>query len=158
MFNLFRKKDEKKERQIFLLNQLQELKRNNLQLKEIYNKLVKYSIKEYVKEICKTSDKILSECINDNSKVAKLNLFINYYQADVIKILLNYVSIKENKINSEEANEFMVKVEEFIQNVDIAFKNILENLIILNENSIDADIKVMLESLANNKLLGEKND
>ena len=52
----------------------------------------------------------------------------------------------------------MVKVEEFIQNVDIAFKNILENLIILNENSIDADIKVMLESLANNKLLGEKND
>ena len=45
MFNLFRKKDEKKERQIFLLNQLQELKRNNLQLKEIYNKLVKYSIK-----------------------------------------------------------------------------------------------------------------
>jgi len=155
MFGWFKRKNKVDERHQYLLTELQELKRNNLHLKDIYNETLSYGIKDDVKNICKTSDKILAECINDNSKVVKLNLFIHYYQADIIKILSNYISIKENKINSEEANNFVIKVESFIKNVSIAFENILENLIMVKENDIDADIKVMLETLANNKLLGE---
>ena len=155
MFGWFKKKDKVKEAQSYLLTQLQELKRNNLELKELYNRALKYEIKNEIKYICKTFDKILEECINDNLRVGKLNLFINYYQTDIIKILSNYASIKENKIDSEEANEFIKKVEEFIKNVNEAFKNVLESLVVVNENDIDADIKIMLDSLANNKLLGD---
>ena len=36
-----------------------------------------------------------------------------------------------------------------------AFKNVLESLVVVKENDIDADIKIMLDSLANNKLLGD---
>lgn len=155
MFKWFKKENKEKETQNYLLTQLQNLKKNNLLLKDIYNKALKYDIKKYIKDICKTSDKILAECINDNSKVSKLNLFINYYQADIIKILNNYIAIKENNIESEESNEFVQKVDEFIKNVNIAFENILGNLVIVKENDIDADIKIMLDSLANNKLLGD---
>jgi len=105
-----------------------------------------------IKSICKVSDKILTECIKDNSKISKLNLFINYYQVDVIKIISQYISIKENKISSDEAKEFILKVDDFMEKVSTGFSNILENLIISNENSIDSDIKIMLENLANKTL------
>ena len=105
-----------------------------------------------IKNICKVSDKILTECIKDNSKISKLNLFINYYQVDVIKIISQYISIKENKISSDEAKEFILKVDDFMEKVSTGFSNILENLIISNENSIDSDIKIMLENLANKTL------
>ena len=158
MFGWFKKKNKVNERQQYLLSQLQELKRNNLELKMLYEKSIKYSIKDDIKNICKVSDKILAECINDNSQVVKLNLFINYYQNDIIKILSNYVSIKDNKVESDEANDFVLKVEDFIKKVVEAFENILENLVVVKEKDIDADIKIMLENLSNNKLLGDKND
>jgi len=158
MFEWFKKKNKLNERQQYLLKELQELKRNNLELKMLYEKSIKYAIKEDIKDICKIADKILNECINDNSKVVKLNLFIHYYQNDIIKILSNYISIKENKIDSFEANEFILKVEVFIKNVVQAFENILENLVVVKERDIDADIKIMLENLSSNKLLGDNND
>lgn len=158
MFRWFKKRNKSNERQQYLLSQLQELKRNNLELKMLYESSIKYSVKEDIKNICKVSDKILEECINDNSKVVKLNLFINYYQNDIIKILSNYISVKENKIDSSEANEFISKVEEFIKKVVGAFENILENLVLVKEKDIDADIKIMLENLSNNKLLGDNNE
>ena len=96
MFKIFKRNDEENEKRQFIINQLQTLKNNNLRLKELYDKSVKYKLSKYVKEICKTSDKIFTECVKENAKVAKLNLFINYYQADVIKIISQYISIKEN--------------------------------------------------------------
>ena len=149
LFRIFKKTDEEKERKQFIINQLQILKNNNLTLKELYNKSVKYSLNKDVKEICKISDRIFEECIKVNDKVAKLNLFINYYQVDVIKIISQYISIKENSINSEEANEFIFKVDDFIKKVSEGFDNILEELIISKEKNINTDIKIMLDSLAN---------
>ena len=156
MFKIFKKNDGEKERKQFIISQLQILKNNNYELKEIYNKSLKYSINKYVKNICKTSDQVFNECIKDNSKVFKLNLFINYYQVDVVKILSQYVSIKENGITSEKANEYIIKVDEFVKKVSDGFENILEDLILSKEKDINTDIKVMLDSLASNVLGEEK--
>lgn len=156
LFKIFKKNDGEKERKQFIISQLQILKNNNYELKEIYNKSLKYSINKYVKNICKTSDQVFNECIKDNSKVFKLNLFINYYQVDVVKILSQYVSIKENGITSEKANEYIIKVDEFVKKVSDGFENILEDLILSKEKDINTDIKVMLDSLASNVLGEEK--
>ena len=158
MFNWFRKKEEKNDIRNFFINQLQTLKKNNLELKSLYEKSKSYSINKNIKEICKTSDKILEVCINDNSRISKLNLFINYYQVEIIKIVSQYVSIKNNKIESNETKDFISKVDEFIGDVAGAFNNILEELIIDNNKNIDVDIKIMLKSLEDTKLLGEKHD
>lgn len=154
MFKLFNKKND--EENNFLISQLQALKSNNLHLKEMYNKLQRYEIKKYIKEICKTSDKLLTECINDNSKISKLNLFINYYQVDTIKIISQYISIKENNINSEEANSFIEETNVFIEKVNKAFNSILEDIVLSKEKNLDVDIKIMLENLATNNFLGDK--
>ena len=151
MFNLFKMKKKDKEARDFVINHLQKLKENNLILKEIYEKTKKYTLNKYVKYLCKSSEGILKECIKDNSRVSKLNLFINYYQVDVIKILTQYVSIKENNINSEESKEFIAKVDEFIEMVSDAFSKMLEDFIEINDNRIDDDIKIMLDSLANSE-------
>lgn len=151
MLSIFSRRKKDKELRDFLIGHLQKLKENNINLKEIYEKTKNYSLNKYVKQICKSSDGILKECIKDNSKVSKLNLFINYYQVDVIKILSQYISIKENKLHSDESNEFIEKVDGFIENVSDAFNKMLEDLIAINENSIDDDIKIMLDSLANSE-------
>jgi len=151
MFGFFKSKKEVKsevDAKQFIIAQMQDLKKNNLELKELYNRTLKLEINKKVKSICKVSDKIFGECVKDNSKVSKLNLFINYYQVDVIKILSQYVAIKESKLESEEALEFVDKTEQFMDKVSVGFEKILEDLIISKENSIDADIKVMLDSLA----------
>lgn len=156
LFKIFKKNDGEKERKQFIISQLQILKNNNYELKELYNKSLKYSINKYVKNICKISDQVFNECVKDNSKVFKLNLFINYYQVDVIKIISQYVSIKENSITSEKSNEYIIKVEEFAKKVSDGFGGILEDLILSKEKDINTDIKVMLDSLASNVLDEEK--
>lgn len=156
LFKIFKKNDGEKERKQFIISQLQTLKNNNYELKELYNKSLKCSINKYVKNICKTSDQVFNECVKDNTKVFKLNLFINYYQIDVIKIISQYVSIKENSITSEKSNEYILKVEEFVKKVSDGFEDILEDLILSKEKDINTDIKVMLDSLASNVLDEEK--
>ena len=151
MFGIFKSKKEvraESDAKQFIIAQMQDLKKNNLELKELYNRTLKFQINKKIKSICKVSDKIFAECVKDNSKVSKLNLFINYYQVDVIKILSQYVAIKESKLETEEVVDFVNKTEQFMEKVNVGFENILEDLIISKENSIDADIKVMLDSLA----------
>lgn len=151
MFGFLKKSKESKiefDAKQFVITQMQDLKKNNLELKELYNRTLKLEINKKIKSICKVSDKIFVECVKDNSKVSKLNLFIHYYQVDVIKILSQYVAIKESKLESDETVDFINKTERFMDKVNVGFEKILEDLIISKENSIDADIKVMLDSLA----------
>jgi len=161
MFNWFKKDDINNadiDNRNFNISQLQILKKNNLELKALYENSKKISINKKLKEICKTSDKILVECINDNSKISKLNLFINYYQIELIKILVQYISIKTNKIESDEAIAYIVKVNELMDEIPKAFNKILEELVMIENKNIDVDIKIMLKSLEDKKLIGEVND
>jgi len=158
MFDRFRKKKKENEVRNFLIEQLQTLKKNNIDLKRLYEDSKNYSINKSIKEVCRTSDRILETCIKDNSKISKINLLVNYYQVEIVRILSQYISIKKNKIDSAEAKEFIIKVEDFIKNVSKAFEKILEELIIDNKNGIDADIKIMLKDLEDKNLIGEKHD
>jgi len=132
---------------------LQTLKSLVLQLKLIYEKLAKTKIEKDVLTICKTTQKILQNLTDDNSKISGQGLLIDYYLPELVQILNQYIAINSNKISSTQAKETLRQIEKFIPTVKNAFEKILENKATQKSSDIDVDIKIMLDKLKTKQLI-----
>lgn len=132
---------------------LQKIKSAIIDFKRIYEKTAKQPIQKNVKNICKTTENILKEVIENKQKLRKLTMFVEYYLFETINILEQYVKIKENRLNSDDSEKLVKEIEKFIPQAEIAFTKILEYLTIPANNKTEIDIAVMIEELKSKKLL-----
>lgn len=135
------------------LEYLQKLKGLILDLKLIYEKTSGLRIQGDIRDICKTTQKILQCLIDNNSKISRLKLFIEYYLPELIEILNQYTSIKSNNISSDKAINTATQIEDFIPKAKDAFNKILEDISIKNNANTEIDMKIMLSELKEKRLL-----
>lgn len=127
------------------IEQLQILKKANLDLREIYSKTVKLPIAKDLIKIIKTSEKIFEELMINKKKIVKMNLYIEYYIQEVINILNKYVKIKELK--DEESINLCNIIEEFIKCVVIAFESLYKDLISFDKTEMEISMDILLNEL-----------
>lgn len=128
---------------------LQELQRNLRKLREIYGKVRNYKIANSLKNICITSDKIFKEISLNQRKLGEVATFINYYIPTLVKILKQYINIKENKLTDALNEKTLINIEKVIEDIEIAFNKILNELHKKDNYDIYSEIKVLLSELKN---------
>ena len=97
------------------IEHLQILKKANLELRELYSQLTKFSISNNLIKIIKISDKIFDELMINKNKIVKMNLYIEYYIQEVLKITRQYLKIRTLK--DEESINLCEIIEEFIKDI-----------------------------------------
>ncbi|MBE5813324.1 MAG: hypothetical protein E7314_06725 [Clostridiales bacterium] len=127
------------------VEQLQILKQANLKLREIYSQASKSIIAKDLISIIKTSEKIFDELMKNKNKIVKMNLFIEYYIQEVIKISTQYVKIK--KLQDEESIKLCIIIEDFIRCVVIAFDSIYKDLISFDKTEMEISMDILLSEL-----------
>ena len=78
-------------------------------------------------------------------KIVKMNLFIEYYVQEVIKISNKYIKIKTLK--DEESIKLSNIIEEFINCVVIAFERIYKDLISFDKTEMEISMDILLNEL-----------
>jgi hypothetical protein len=127
------------------IEQLQILKKANLELRNIYAKSVKLPIAKDLIKITNISEKIFDELMLNKHKIVKMNLFIEYYVQEVIKISNKYIKIKTLK--DEESIKLSNIIEEFINCVVIAFERIYKDLISFDKTEMEISMDILLNEL-----------
>lgn len=101
---------------------------------------------EYIKtkltEIHSSVDNILSTIEKNPNKVRNINNFFDYYLPITIKIIDRYDEIEDRGLNGEDSKEFIKSTNKMVEEINLAFKKILNKLY---ENDIidtDAEMKV----------------
>ena len=127
------------------IEQLQILKKANLELRNIYAKSVKLPIAKDLIKITNISEKIFDELMLNKHKIVKMNLFIEYYVQEVIKISNKYIKIKTLK--DEESIKLSNIIEEFINCVVISFERIYKDLISFDKTEMEISMDILLNEL-----------
>ena len=115
------------------------------QNKEILNLIPKVDsseVKNNLKKIYLTVNKILSAIQKNPKKESTLNNFFEYYLPVLIKIVKKYDEIEENGLISSEGKEFIKKADKMIKDTNSAFETILSSLYQNDIMDADADMKV----------------
>ena len=105
-------------------------------------KVDKSEVKEDLKEIHASVDKIVSVVENDPKKEKRLRNFFDYYLPVLIKIVDKYDEIENQRLVSKEGKEFLVKADKMIKETNEAFKMILSSLYQKDIMDADAEMKV----------------
>lgn len=129
------------------IDDLRNLKLNIHELRKIYDNIENEIIREPLKKIIITSDKIYKEVVQNTWKLYKIRNFNNYYIITVQKVLRQYIKLNTNKINTDEVKKLCIKIENFIINVNESFKKIYNSLFEDEVIDIDSEIKVMLNEI-----------
>ena len=125
------------------LEKLTILKQNIYEHKKLYDEINNESVQKQLKDIIKISDKIYKEVVINTDKLYKLERFNNYYLITVQKIVKKYINLNKNKIRNSKNEEFFIKIEEFLKNVTLSFKNLYESLYTDEIIDLDAEMQVM---------------
>lgn len=125
------------------LEKLTILKQNIYELRKLYDEINNESVQKQLKDIIKISDKIYKEVVINTDKLYKLERFNNYYLITVQKIVKKYINLNKNKIRNSKNEEFFIKIEEFLKNVTLSFKNLYESLYTDEIIDLDAEMQVM---------------
>ena len=137
------------------------------QNKEILNLIPKVeneNIKNNLKEIHSTVNKILSTISKSPKKADNLNNFFDYYLPILITIVNRYDEVENQELESKDGKEFINKANKMISDTNTAFKTILSSLYQNDIIDADADMKVyniMLKAdgiLDNNIMKGSESD
>lgn len=129
------------------ITELRKLKMNIHELRKIYDKIQSELVRDNLKKIIIISDNIYKEVALNSEKLYKIRRFNDYYIITIEKILNQYITLKENKIVTEEAKELCLKIESFIENSSNSLKKIYNSLFDNEIIDIDAEMKVMMNEL-----------
>lgn len=121
---------------------LADARNKNINIKRIVSLVEDQELKEEIKQISISIDKIINTIEKTPEKYKKVDNFFNYYLPVTINILSKYDEIENQKLSSKESDEFMKKTKSMVMKINSAFKNQLSNLYQSDIIDTDAEIKV----------------
>ena len=131
-----------KETNLTLYQKIQLAKKENKEIQNLIPKVDKSEVKEDLKEIHASVEKIVSVVENDPKKEKRLRNFFDYYLPVLIKIVDKYDEIENQRLVSKEGKEFLAKADKMIKETNDAFKMILSSLYQKDIMDADAEMKV----------------
>jgi len=134
---------------------LQQLKENIREVKKCYSEMSRDKMANYVRGICQTLDLIAKEVALNQHKIPNINLLIKYYLPVLIKMLQQYINIKNNKLTGASFDEINQAVEDMLPKIQQAFKALLNKLFSDENDDIDVAVKVMMSEFNRRGLLDD---
>lgn len=113
------------------------------------------SIKNNIKSICETSNKIVMALKENPKKIKQVKKFIDYYLPFTLNILTQYNTIEDKELTSRESIEFMNRVEKMLDRVREACESQLNNMYEVDLLNTNADIKVFETMLKTDGLVDD---
>lgn len=130
---------------------LQESKKMIEQIKIMSRQLKNTIIKEKLEEIAILSKKIVTKLESNPKKISNFHHFLSYYLPVTLKIIKKYNSF--SGLTSKEQKELEKRVEELVNNIEIAFENELNHLYNSDITDTNAEIEVFESMLQADGLL-----
>ena len=100
-------------------------------------------IQKNLREINATTTKIINTVAKDKSKIKQSEKFFTYYFPITIEIVGKYDNIEDQKLSSSDAKKFFKSAHESIEEINRAYKKILESLYENDIESTETDMKVL---------------
>ncbi len=122
---------------------LKEARQQNTQISNMIPKIEDNSLKEQIREINRTVNKIIETIEKKPEKSKKMNSFFSYYLPVTLKILNKYDEIENQRLSSNDSREFMEKTQNMVEKINKAFKNELNSLYQAEIVDTDAEMKVL---------------
>lgn len=129
------------------IENLRNLKIQIYELRKIYDLLEVGNLKTDVKECVIILDKIYKEVAINSNKIRKVQRIIDYYIVTLEKILNRYITLKTNKISTNESEALYIKIEMFVPKVKEGFEKAYTSLFSDEILDVDAEIEVMIKEL-----------
>ena len=137
-----KKKDVINEQNGSMYEVLNEAKNKNKQILEMETKVDSLELRNNIKEINETVNKMIKTIEKKPEKFKKMSNFFDYYLPVTLNILRKYDEIENQRLSSEDGKKFMNQTEEMIKKINAAFKNQLSNLYQTDMVDTDAEMKV----------------
>ncbi|MBO5397868.1 MAG: 5-bromo-4-chloroindolyl phosphate hydrolysis family protein [Clostridia bacterium] len=120
---------------------LNNAKKMNSAILNMINKVEDNNLKQDIREIYQTANKIILTVSKDNKKIRNVENFFTYYLPETLSLLKKYDEI-ENQRLGKSSEEFMKKTRDMISKIKEAFEKQLAHL--YQEDIIDtnAEMKV----------------
>ncbi len=120
-------------------NKLKEIKKFNPQVRSKY-------VSHTLNEIENIIEKILIEIKRDPDDLRRAEEFLDYYLDSTIKILSKYVELTTHDIKDADIEKSLLRVEEMLDSLKIAYSKQFTRLLNNDINSLDVELN-MLESM-----------
>jgi len=125
-----------------LYETLIEAKEKNKQIANMIPKIENIKMRENIKEINISVEKIIKTIEKKPEKFSKMHNFFDYYLPITLTILNKYDEIENQSLTSEESMKFMAQTQEMMEKINKAFKGQLSNLYQADIIDTDAEMKV----------------
>ncbi len=129
-------------KELSLKDKVNNSRKQNLHIKEIIKNIDDEEVKEYLEDITKTTNKILSTIEKNNLNNRTVNKFMEYYLPVCVKIVDRYDEIENQMLTSSDSKKFMNDSKKIIKDTSSAFKKILNSLYQSDILNADAEMKV----------------
>lgn len=135
---IFDKVDEKNAEEV-----LNDARLKNKYILDMVPKIDDEEVQQYLKSINNTASKIISTVAKNKKKIKQTQKFWTYYLPITVGILEKYDEIENQRLSSKDAKEYFEKSKETLEEIDVSFKKILNNLYESDIENATADMKVL---------------
>ena len=142
VFSGIKTKPTLKNTNISLYKKIEFAKKQNKEIENLITKVESEWTKTNLKEINDSVKKIISVVENNPKKEKRLNNFFDYYLPVLIKIVLKYDEIENQRLISSEGKSFLKKADKMIEETNKSFKLILSSLYQKDIMDSEAEMKV----------------
>ncbi len=115
-----------------------------------------YKISAQLKQIEILTASIIDQVEKKEDKLKSVRQFMNYYLPTTIKLLEQYVQMKNVGLKGENIENGMKQIEDMLDKVIVAFQKQLDDLFERDIVDITAEIQVMERMMASQGLTGQK--
>ena len=141
------KKEIKKQEENNFKSKIEEAKKKNRHINEMVLEIDSDEVRDYMKDINKTTARIINTIEKNNIDNKTSNKFFDYYLPICVNIIDRYDEIENQELTSKDSKKFIDSSIKMIKETSYAFKKILDNLYEKDIYNNEAEMKVYNQML-----------
>ena len=130
--------------------------RDNAQIYFMINKIDDPNVVRRIRSLHDLVAKIIASVKKSPKKLKQADKFFSYYLPTTVSFLQKYDEIENQRIGTEEMNDFMKKTEAMLEKIEVAFKSQLNNLYQSDMMDTNAEMKLFDSMLKSDGISGEQ--
>lgn len=144
--------DKKKEKiienkELSFSKKIENAKKSNRHINEMISEIDDYEVRDYLKNINKTTSKIITAIQKENINKKSVDKFLDYYLPVCVNIIDRYDEIENQDLTSKDSKEYMKNSKKIVKETSLAFEKILNSMYQRDIVNNEAEMKVYNQML-----------
>ena len=123
-----KKEDDSSNKELSFDSKIDIAKKSNKHIYDMINEIDDSDVKDYLKNINKTTNKIIATIQKENINKKTADKFLDYYLPVCVNIIDRYDEIENQDLTSKDSKEFMKNSKKIVKETSLAFEKILNSL------------------------------